>query len=112
MALDNTLWWTFPFLNTWGADLLKQDANGFFECVLDRPEAVAAFRFKADLSLKKERCGDVDSPIEAGAWMPAALNKDQGFLTGRYAMVFSGPWNLDTFHRGVDDSHQFCLHRF
>jgi len=35
---------------------------------------------------------------EGGAWLSGAINPDQGFLTGRYAMILSGPWNLQTFH--------------
>lgn len=102
-ALDNTLWWTFPFLNTYGADVLSQDKDGFFTCTLDQPAAIEAFSLRADLSLKKHDVMGNQMPIEAGAWIPGALNKDQGFLTGRYAMAFSGPWNLDTFKRGQVD---------
>jgi multiple sugar transport system substrate-binding protein len=99
IALDNSLWWTFPFINTFGAEILKQDESGMFHCTLDDALAVEAFQLRVDLSLKKHAIGGAQMPIEAGAWVPGALNKDQGFLTNRYAMAFSGPWNLDTFKR-------------
>lgn len=102
-ALDNTLWWTLPFLNTFGAEILRQDANGFFTCTLDEPAAIDAFALRADLSLKKHEIAGALTPIEAGAWIPGAVSKDQGFLTGRYAMAFSGPWHLDTFRKGKDE---------
>ncbi|MEK7485994.1 MAG: extracellular solute-binding protein, partial [Planctomycetota bacterium] len=35
--------------------------------------------------------------IEGGAWQSGAINPDQGFINGLYAMIFSGPWNLKTF---------------
>lgn len=99
VALDNSLWWTFPFFNTFGAQIIKQDESGFFTCTLDDPLAIEAFQLRVDLSLKRHAIGGKQVPIEAGAWIPGALNKDQGFLTSRYAMAFSGPWNLDTFKR-------------
>ena len=102
-ALDNTLWWMFPFFNSFGAEILKQDQNGIFTCTLDEPPAVDAFSLRCDLSLKRHDIQGTQMPIEAGAWVPGALNKDQGFLTGRYAMAFSGPWNLDTFKKGQVD---------
>jgi multiple sugar transport system substrate-binding protein len=39
--------------------------------------------------------------IEAGAWQTGAINPEQGFLNGKYAMILSGPWNLKRFE-GID----------
>lgn len=102
-GLDNTLWWSFPFLNTFGAQILKQDQNGLFTCTLDDPAAIEAFALRADLSLRRHDIGGTNMPIEAGAWVPGAVNKDQGFTTGRYAMVFNGPWILDSINRDKVD---------
>jgi multiple sugar transport system substrate-binding protein len=35
-----------------------------------------------------------DEDIEAGAWKAGAVDPDMGFLNGKYAMVFNGPWKI------------------
>jgi multiple sugar transport system substrate-binding protein len=104
LALDNSLWWTLPFFHTYGAHVMRQNPDGTFACFLDEPDAVSAFTVRVNLSRVRHRfpgpAGERESPVEAGIWRPAALTKEQGFTTGRYAMVFSGPWSLDAFRRG------------
>ncbi|OIP25974.1 hypothetical protein AUK22_07390 [bacterium CG2_30_54_10] len=85
-GMDNTLWWTLPFFNTFGAKLISDDGK---KCLLDSEAAVKALEFKASLfSVHK---------IEAGAWRAGAISPESGFVNGRYAMIFMGPWNLPKF---------------
>ncbi len=82
-AMRNTLWWTLPFLYTFGADFIEDG-----ECALTEPKAIDAIRFKA--SLYK------DYKVEAGAWRSGAVDPDMGFQSGKYAMVLNGPWKVKT----------------
>ncbi len=85
-GMDNSLWWTFPFLNTFGARFLDESGT---RCVLDAPEAVAALQFKVDL-FKKHK-------VEGGAWMSGGTNPEMGFTNGKYSMILMGPWNVQRF---------------
>ncbi len=85
-GMENTFWWTLPFFNTFGAKIISDDGK---KCLLDSPEAVAAMEFKASLYTKHK--------IEAGAWGAGAITPEQGFVNGKYAMIFMGPWNLPKF---------------
>ncbi|GAB4315204.1 MAG: ABC transporter substrate-binding protein [Candidatus Sumerlaeia bacterium] len=94
-AERNSLWFTFPFFNTFGAEFIEIGPDGKYRCVVDSPRARAAVAYKADLWLKHR--------IEAGAWREGAKDADQGFLNGSYAMCFNGPWNVEKFKSaGVD----------
>jgi len=84
-GMRNSLWWTLPFFNTYGARLLNGDRT---QCVLNEREAVAAFQFKVDLYRKHK--------IEGGGWMAGGIRDDLGFQTQKYAMVFNGPWAVNT----------------
>lgn len=86
-AMENTLWWTLPFFNSFGAKIISDDGK---TCLLDKPEAVQALEFKASLFLEHK--------VEAGAWRAGAISPEQGFINGRYAMIFMGPWNLSRFN--------------
>jgi ABC-type glycerol-3-phosphate transport system substrate-binding protein len=85
-GLDNSLWWTFPFLNSYGARFLSEDGR---KCLLDDTAAVEAMQFKVDLYKKHG--------VEGGAWTQGGQNPEIGFLNGRYAMIFMGPWNVARF---------------
>ncbi len=85
-AMDNTLWWTLPFFNTFGAPLISEDGK---QCLLDGASATMALEFKA--SLYKEH------KIEAGAWRPGSISPESGFVNKKFAMIFMGPWNLPKF---------------
>ena len=101
-AMDNSLWWTLPFFNCWGAEFLEIE-DGRFDCVLDRPEAVEALTFKANLYQREYPISQGRVRVEAGAWRPGAISKDTGFINGMYAMIMTGPWNLKTFRdAGLD----------
>lgn len=85
-AMINTLWWNLPFFNTFGARIISPDGK---KCELASDEAVAALEFMVDMVNKHK--------IEAGAWRPSAISPEQGFINGKYAMIFMGPWNLAKF---------------
>lgn len=85
-AMTNTLWWSLPFFNTYGARIISADGK---KCELGSDEAISALEMMVELSEKHK--------IEAGAWRPGAISPEQGFVNGKYAMIFMGPWNLAKF---------------
>jgi multiple sugar transport system substrate-binding protein len=85
-AMENTLWWTLPFFNTYGARLISEDGR---KCLLDSPAAISAMEFKKSLYEVHK--------IEPGAWRAGSITPEQGFLNEKYAMIFMGPWNLPKF---------------
>jgi multiple sugar transport system substrate-binding protein len=92
-AMNVTPWFSMPFLYSFGGKIL--DDNKLL-CLLERPEAVEALKFQISLT---------SSNVEAGAWRQGAIGPDAGFKSGRYSMIFSGPWNLENFRRsGVNFS--------
>lgn len=93
-AMDNSLWWTFPFFNTFDAPFITLD-NGTWRFRLAEETGVKAMQLKVDLYSRYK--------IEAGAWQPGAITVDQGFMNGKYAMIFSGPWRLETFRQARID---------
>lgn len=82
-AMQNTLWWTLPFLYTFGADFVRDGS-----CALTSPEAIEALKFKFSLYITEK--------VEPGAWKPGSVDPDMGFQSGKYAMVFNGPWKIKT----------------
>jgi len=91
-GMRNSLWWTLPFFNTYGASFLSQDGT---QCVLNQAEGVEAFQLKVDLYRKYK--------IEGGGWRAGGVRDDMGFQNGKYAMVFSGPWAVKTLQSaGID----------
>lgn len=91
-AMMNTLWWNLPFLNSYGARVISEDGT---KCVIDSESAVKAVEMMASLFATHK--------IEAGAWRPGAISPEQGFVNGKYAMVFMGPWNLAKFKNAKMD---------
>lgn len=91
-AMRNSLWWSFPFFNTFGAEFLSEDGR---KCLLNSQEAIEAFQFKVDLYQKYR--------VEAGAWRSGAVDPDMGFQSEKYAMVLNGPWKMKTLKKtGID----------
>jgi multiple sugar transport system substrate-binding protein len=91
-GMRNSLWWTFPFFNTFGAPFLSQDGT---RCVLNEKKGVDAFQLKVDLYRKHK--------IEGGGWRAGGVRDDMGFQNGKYAMVFSGPWAVKSLQKaGID----------
>lgn len=91
-AMMNTLWWNLPFLNSYGARVISEDGK---KCVLDADAAIQAVEMMASLTNIHK--------VEAGAWRPGAISPEQGFVNGKYAMVFMGPWNLAKFKNAKMD---------
>lgn len=88
-----TLWWTMPFFNTFGAEFSRTAPDGKLSCALTDAKALEALRFIVALYR--------DYGVEAGAWQTGAINPEQGFINGKYAMILTGPWNLKRFE-GID----------
>lgn len=84
-AMNASLWWMMPWLFLHHARILSDNLE---RCLLSAPESVSALEYLRSL---------YTSGTEAGAWISGAVNPDQGFITGRYAMILSGPWNLQQF---------------
>ncbi|MBN2055030.1 extracellular solute-binding protein [bacterium] len=85
-AMGNTLWETLPFFFTFGAKVMSDDNH---RCLLDSEMGILALKFKTDLYRRHE--------IEAGAWTPGAISPETGFKARKYAMILSGPWNIQSF---------------
>lgn len=87
-AMFNSLWWSLPFFNTYGAEFTRTHADGSVRGALDEEAGQKALELMTEL---------YQSGVEAGAWRTGSINPDQGFLNGKYAMILSGPWNLKRF---------------
>jgi multiple sugar transport system substrate-binding protein len=85
-AADLSLWFTFPFFNTYGVKFISDDGK---TCLLDSLAAREALQLKVDLYARHK--------VEAGAWQAGAISPDTGFINRKYAMIFTGPWNLKRF---------------
>lgn len=93
-GLSSSLWFQFPFFNMYGAEFITYDDKGRASSVIDSPNM--------EMALNRMRT-IIDSGSEAGAWKRGALGPEQGFINRRYAMVFTGPWNVQNFtNSGVD----------
>jgi ABC-type glycerol-3-phosphate transport system substrate-binding protein len=90
-GMRNSLWWSLPFIYSFGGDIL--DASG--KCALASEAAVAGFQFKVDLYSKHS--------VEGGAWRAGGIRDDMGFQSRKYAMVFNGPWAVTGLEQGGID---------
>ena len=91
-GMRNSLWWSLPFIYSFGGDLLSPDMS---RCALADEGAVAGFQFKVDHYSKYG--------VEGGAWRSGGIRDDMGFQNGKYAMVFSGPWAVKGLEQaGID----------
>jgi ABC-type glycerol-3-phosphate transport system substrate-binding protein len=79
-GMRNSLWWSLPFIYSFGGDILEPGGK----CALAGDGAVAGFQFKVDLYAKYG--------VEGGAWRAGGVRDDMGFQSRKYAMVFNGPW--------------------
>jgi multiple sugar transport system substrate-binding protein len=87
-GMRNSLWFTMPFFNLFGAAFVEEK-DGKFVSTVNSKKAIAAIQLKVDLALKYG--------IEGGAWKAGAKDPDQGFLNESYAMILTGPWNVEKF---------------
>jgi multiple sugar transport system substrate-binding protein len=91
-GMRNSLWWSLPFIYSFGGRILTDDNK---ECALAGDEAVAGFRFKVDLYSKHK--------VEGGAWRSGGIRDDLGFQNRKYAMIFNGPWAVGGLEKGGID---------
>jgi ABC-type glycerol-3-phosphate transport system substrate-binding protein len=91
-GMKNSLWWSLPFIYSFGGDILSDDMT---RCALADEGAMAGFQFKVDLYRKHA--------IEGGAWRSGGIRDDVGFQSRKYAMIFNGPWAVKGLERsGID----------
>jgi ABC-type glycerol-3-phosphate transport system substrate-binding protein len=94
LALNSSLWFSLPIFNAFGANFVEFSSDGMARCTLASDSGVRALTALTSTYWSK---------AEAGAWLPGALGADRGFINQKYAMIISGPWNLQQFaNAGVD----------
>jgi len=91
-GMRNSLWWSLPFIYSFGGQILTDDNR---KCALAEDGAVAGFQFKADLYSKHK--------VEGGAWRSGGIRDDLGFQNRKYAMIFNGPWAVGGLEKGGID---------
>jgi len=93
-GLHGSLWFLFTIFNMYDTEFVEYAANGRASSALDTPNTRAAL---ARIQ------GIAHSGIEGGAWKRSGTNPDIGFLNRKYAMILTGPWNVENFTRaGLD----------
>ncbi len=91
-GMRNSLWWSLPFIYSFGGDILTEDLT---RCALSEEGAVNGFQFKVDLYAKYK--------VEGGAWRSGGIRDDLGFQSRKYAMIFNGPWAVKGLEQaGID----------
>jgi multiple sugar transport system substrate-binding protein len=88
-GMRNSLWWSLPFIYSYGGRILNEDNT---KCALSSEAAIAGFQFKVDLYAKYK--------VEGGAWRSGGIRDDLGFQNRKYAMIFNGPWAVGGLTRG------------
>jgi ABC-type glycerol-3-phosphate transport system substrate-binding protein len=91
-GMRNSLWWSLPFIYSFGGDILSDDLG---RCALAEDAAVAGFQFKVDLY--------AEHGVEGGAWRSGGIRDDLGFQNRKYAMIFNGPWAVKGLAQGGID---------
>lgn len=93
-GLSASLWFCFPFFNMYQVDFVDYLPDGTAVAAVNTPNGIAALERIRSIAL---------SDIEGGAWRRAALPPDDGFINGNYAMILTGPWNVENFtNAGLD----------
>jgi ABC-type glycerol-3-phosphate transport system substrate-binding protein len=93
-GMYSSLWFNFPLFNMYESDFVTYDEAGRAVTVVNSPESEAALARIQQLAV---------SGIEGGAWKRSALGPDAGFLNQKYAMILTGPWNVESFsNAGLD----------
>jgi multiple sugar transport system substrate-binding protein len=91
-GMRNSLWWSLPFIYSFGGRILSDDNQ---RCALATDASVAGFQFKVDLYSKYR--------VEGGAWRSGGIRDDLGFQNRKYAMIFNGPWAVGGLAQGGID---------
>ncbi len=93
-GLSGSMWFCFPYFNMYGVNFIRYDEDGRAYADLDRERTLAALG-----RLKSIATAD----WEGGAWRRSALIPEAGFINGRYAMILTGPWQVEAFRNaGLD----------
>lgn len=93
-GLANSLWFNFPFFNMYNVEFIEYAQDGTARPALNTPRGRACL----DRILAIANSG-----VEGGAWKRSALSPDAGFLNRKYAMILTGPWNVESFtNAGLD----------
>ncbi len=91
IGLNLAIWWLRPILGAFKADYYNDKLK---KVTIDTPQFIEALKYVKYL---------IDQGIEGKAWKTGGINPDVGFLNGRYAFIFSGPWNYERFKKaGID----------
>jgi ABC-type glycerol-3-phosphate transport system substrate-binding protein len=91
-GMRNSLWWSLPFIYSFGGSILNEDLT---RCALTEEQAIAGFQFKVDLYQ--------EHAVEGGAWRSGGIRDDLGFQNRKYAMIFNGPWAVQGLSQGGID---------
>lgn len=93
-AMHGSLWFQFTMFNMYNVEFIRYDEKGRAQVAVDNPKARAAFERLKWLA---------DSGVEGGGWRRGGLGPDVGFTNGKYAMIMTGPWNVQNFtNQGLD----------
>src|SRR5690606_20178495 len=84
----------FPLFNMYGVNFVRYDDAGMAVAALNDANGEEALAVLQRIA---------NSPVEGKAWQRSALSPDAGFLNKRYAMILTGPWNVENFtNAGLD----------
>ncbi len=93
-GMSGSLWFNFPIYNMYDVQFVEYDEVGRAHARFDSPNGKAALERLLTLA---------DSGVEGGAWRRSALSPDAGFINRRYAMILTGPWQVEAFsNAGLD----------
>ncbi|MBI5155155.1 extracellular solute-binding protein [Candidatus Poribacteria bacterium] len=93
-GMSSSLWFNFPVFNMYNVEWIDYAADGRASARIDSPNAEAALETIRRLA---------HSGVEGGAWKRSALSPDAGFINRKYAMILTGPWNVEPFsNAGLD----------
>jgi ABC-type glycerol-3-phosphate transport system substrate-binding protein len=103
-AYNNSLWFTMPFINQYRSTFAATDSQGKWVPTTDDPRLVSAIRRKMNMYLQDKEVvlanGEkIRVKVAAPSWKGSEVNPDQGFKEQVYAMILTGPWNVDTFRK-------------
>jgi ABC-type glycerol-3-phosphate transport system substrate-binding protein len=93
-GMSGSMWFTFPYFNMFGVNWVRYDESGRAFSDLDEKRTLGA------LGLLKRIA---TAEWEGGSWRRSALIPEAGFINGRYAMILTGPWQVEAFRNaGLD----------
>jgi multiple sugar transport system substrate-binding protein len=87
-GFSGSLWFLFPFFNMYDVDFITYGEDGQGKGAITTPNGRAAMERMRKI---------VTSGVEGGAWKRSSLIPDIGFTNKKYAMILTGPWNVENF---------------